>query len=111
GGAVPTCPCPRSSGENVSRSTRRPLFVSLALVAALALTCCGSDQSAGEGAAAGEQEVPGDTGAGTEGAVTAQADGQVPSVEPAEPQLPVTFTGDDGVDIEDRKSTRLISSH
>lgn len=93
----------------MSRSTRRPLFVSLALAAALALTGCGSGQSSSP-EAAGEQDAQGSTDqGGSEGAgTTAEADGQVPSVQAADPQLPVTFTGDGGAEIEVTSLDRVL---
>src|SRR5699024_224445 len=97
-----------SSGENVSRSTRRPLFVSLALAAALTLTGCGSGQSSSP-EAAGEQDAQGSTDqGGSEDGTAAEVDGQVPSVQAAEPQLPVTFTGDGGVETEVTSLDRVL---
>lgn len=85
------------------------MFVSVALAAALALAGCGSGQSssperAGEQGVHGSTDQDGSNGAGT----TAEADGQVPSVEAVEPQLPVTFTGDGGVEIEVTSLDRVL---
>lgn len=43
-----------------------------------------------------------------ESAVSASADAQVPSVDAPKPQLPVTFTGDDDVEVEVRSLERVL---
>lgn len=83
----------------MARTSRRPLVPSLALAAVLALAGCGG------GAAAGQSS---DQGGGQAADVQASSQAQVPSVDASEPELPVTFTGDDGVEIEVTSLDRVL---
>lgn len=86
------------------RASRRFLVPSVALAALLAVAGCGAGATAGDG----DQEV-----GQTEEQSGAAADhsgesAEVPAVEATQPELPVTFTGDDGVEIEVTDLDRVL---
>lgn len=82
----------------MTRTSNRLSLATLLLVPLVALAGCGSGVTAGE--------APDDASATN--AVSSGSAAEVPSVDAPAPQLPVTFTGDDDVEIEVSSLDRVL---